>query len=67
MLRVVFEVYFTLLHIADHISIDTKKRLEVKLKHVSQPATREVSVHIFNIYSRVLRTTLFSGLSGIAI
>jgi len=68
MLRLVFAVYFTLLHIADHISIDTKKRrIEVKLKHVSQPATREVSVHILNIYSRVLRTNLFSGLSGIAI
>jgi len=41
--------------------------MEVKIKHVSQPATREVSVHILNIYSRVLRTNLFCGLSGIAI
>ena len=66
MLRLVVAVYFTLLHIADHISIEVR-RIEVKLKHVSQPATREVSVHILNIYSRVLRTNLFSGLSGIAI
>ena len=63
MLRGVFAAYFTLQHIADHISIDTKKEeWKYKLKHVSQPATREVSVHILNIYSRVLQTNLFSGL-----
>ena len=63
MLRGVFAAYFTLLHIAGHKPIDTKqktkRRMEVKLKHMSQPATREVSVHILNIYTRVLRTNLF--------
>ena len=60
MLRGVFAAYFTLLHIAYHISIDTKhknkRRMDVKLKHTCQPATREVSVHILNIDMRVLRT-----------
>ena len=37
----------------------TKRRMEVKLKHMSQPATREVSIYILNIYTRVLRTNLF--------
>ena len=57
MLRGVFAAYFTLLHIAGHKPIDTKqktkRRMEVKFKHMSQPATRE--------------QTCFSGLSGIAI
>ena len=66
-LRVVFAIYFTQLHTADHISIDTQKEeWKYKLKHVSQPATREFSVHILNIYSGVLWTNLFCGLSGIA-
>ena len=63
MLCGVFAAYFTLLHIAGHKPIDTKqktkRRTEVKLKDMSQPATREVSVHILNIYTRVLRTNLF--------
>ena len=49
-LRGVFAAYFTLLHIAGHKPLDTKqkakRRMEVKLKHMSQPATREVSVFI---------------------
>ena len=57
MLRGVFAAYFTFLHIAGHKPIDTKqktkRRMEVKFKHMSQPATRE--------------QTCFSGLSGIAI
>ena len=67
MLRGVFAAYFTFLHIAGHKPIDTKqktkRRMEVKLKHTSQPATREVSVFIGAFFEQ----TCFSGLSGIAI
>jgi len=62
MLRGVFAAYFTLLHIAGHKPIDTKqktkRRMEVKLKHTSQPATREVSVFIGAFFEQ----TCFSGL-----
>ncbi len=61
MIRGVFAAYFTLLHIAGHKRIDTKQKTKrrMEVKHMSQPATREVSVHILNIYTRVLRTNLF--------
>ena len=63
MLRGVFAAYFTLLHIAGHKPIDTKQKtkriMDVKLKHMSQPTTRDVSAHILNIFTRVLRINLF--------
>ncbi len=67
MLRGVFAAYFTLLHFAGHKPIDTKqktkRRMEMKLKHMNQPTTRAVSVFIGAFFEQ----TCFSGLSGVAI